>query len=250
MVSAGPGGELGFPRAADRRDHPGAGVLGELDGEMADRARAAGYQDRLPVQRAVGEQAAVRRHGRHAQAGAQLGRDAVRHPDSLSFRHDRPFRGRSPAPAGRGEPEPYALAGPAWVNALAHLVDHAGAVVMRDLKSVDRPGRRPGPGLPVGRIHAGELQPYPDLTRARLRPLDLLDPEHVASWSVAVVHRGSHIVASAGVGVSCRTRSFHRRGRSLPWPGESCLNCRGQESGASAAPSGMTNTLFQPVLLA
>ena len=46
--------------------------VGHLHGEVPDRAGPAGHQHRRTSHRPVGEQAAVRGDGRHAQAGGQL----------------------------------------------------------------------------------------------------------------------------------------------------------------------------------
>ena len=64
--------------AAHGGDDTRPGPFGQFDGEVADRARSAGDQHRLPGHRTVGEQAVMRGHGRNAQRGTQLERGAVR----------------------------------------------------------------------------------------------------------------------------------------------------------------------------
>src|SRR5215813_6541589 len=100
---------------------------------MTDGACAPGYEDRLALDRLVSEQAPMRGHGRHAQAGAKFGRDPVRQGHRPLGRNDRPLRGRAPPAARSGQVSPYSLADAAWVDALAHHVDRASTVVVRDL---------------------------------------------------------------------------------------------------------------------
>jgi len=78
QVGAGLPGQLGLVRAADCRCDPGAEELRQLDGEVPDRAGSASDQDGLAAHGAVGDEAAVRCHRRHAQAGAKLVGRSVR----------------------------------------------------------------------------------------------------------------------------------------------------------------------------
>ena len=219
QVGAGLPGQLGLLRAADRRDHPRAEELGQLDREVADRSGAAGHQDRLARDRAVGGQAAVRGHRGHAQAGPEFGRDAVRQRNRLLVRYDGPLRRRAPPAACRGHarPRPAAPIRPG-VDAIAYRVDHAGAVVVRDLETVDRPRRRSAAGLPVGRVHAGVLDP----TRTSPGPGSGRSTSSTRSTSlpvaVAVVERSSHDWSLAAVAAGRWLRVGYRAAAAGPDP--------------------------------
>ena len=178
---------------------------------MADRARAARDQDGLALDRPVGEQAAVRGHRRHAETRTELDGDAVRQRHRLMFGHHRPLRGGSPPTVRRRQPGPHPLADAALVDARADRVDHSRAIVVRDLEAVDGPGRGPAAGFPVGRVDPGRLDPDPDLPRSGLRPLDVLDPQHLAGRPVPVIQRSLHrVLASGPSGRSARQYSLIR----------------------------------------
>ena len=86
----------------------------------------------------------MRGHRGHAQARAELGRDAVRQRHRLPVGTTVHCAAVPHLTPGRRQPGPDPLADPALVDAVADRVDHAGAVVVRDLEAVDRP-RASGP---------------------------------------------------------------------------------------------------------
>ena len=110
---------------------------------MPDRPGAAGHQNRGVLDRPVPEYQVVRSQGLDAQAGAQLHRDAVGQRDRAVFRDHGPFGGGPPAAAARGEVQPDPLADAVLRPARADRVDDPGAVLMRDLETVDGPGVAP-----------------------------------------------------------------------------------------------------------
>ena len=192
QVGAGAPGQVGLLLAAHRRHDPGAEEFGQLDRVVTHRPCAAGHQDRLAIDGPVGEQAAVRGHRGHAQARAELERGVVRQRHRPIGRDDGPFRRRSPATPGRCQPGPYPLANPALVHSLADRVDHACAVVVRDLEAVDRTRRGSAARLPVGRVDTGEGDLDPDLAGTRLRAVDVLHPQHLSARAEVIVERSSH----------------------------------------------------------
>src|ERR1700733_8557328 len=104
----------------------------------------------------------------------------------MPLRHHGPLRGSSPPLPGRREPQPDPLADAARVHPLADRLDDAGAVVVRDLKAVDRARGEPGPGLVVGGVDAGGVHPDQDLARPGLGPADLLDLQDLGGPGASV----------------------------------------------------------------
>jgi hypothetical protein len=185
-------GELGLLRAAHGGDDLRAGPGGQLDGEVADGSGAAGDQHLAPIDGTVGEQAPVRGHRGHAQAGAELERGACGQRHRLPGRHHRPLRRRAPLPAGRRQPEPDALAGPAGVDALTDRLDHPCAVLVRDLKAVDRARGRAAAALVVGRVDGGDRHLHQDLTGPGCWPLHLRHGQYLGGRAMSLVPGGSH----------------------------------------------------------
>jgi len=128
------------------------------------------------------------------RACAQLSRRGVRQRNGLVFGDRGPFGGGAVAAAVRGEPYPNPLTDAALVDSVAARVDVAGTVVVRDLEAVERAWDRPAAGFHIGGVDAGDLHPYPDLTRCGHRPGNVLDPEHLPGRSEPVVQRGPHDV--------------------------------------------------------
>ena len=192
----------------------------ELDGEVPDRARTAGHQHGAAPHRAVGQHAVVPGHRGHPQAGTELEGHRVGQRHGLALRHHGPFRRGPPAPPVGREPDPDPLADPAGRPARPDRVDHSGAVVVRDLETVDRARGHPGAGLHVGGVDAGRVHPDPDLARPRLRPLHLGHPQHLGGGTGAVIAGGSHVVRLLDApGLIPR----HYR----PWPGATSKNTGG-----------------------
>ena len=170
VVGAGGRGQLRLLRAADGGDHGGVGPAGELDRRVADGAGAALHQHRAPAQRAgadpVGQrlgdgQAAVRGEERDAEGGAEFERRVGAEQHGLPRRDDGVL-GRRPERALVGRlPDPDPLADQHRVDALADGLDRARAVLVRRLAVRARVGV--APGLPVGRVDAGEGDAHPHL---------------------------------------------------------------------------------------
>ena len=90
---------------------------------------------------------------RDAEAGAGIERRVVRQRHRLDRRQGDVFRRRAEGALPLAVPDPDPLADAAAIDALAHRLDRAGAVAVRDDA---REGHGPGaaPGLPVGRVDA------------------------------------------------------------------------------------------------
>ena len=89
-------------------------------------------------------------------------------------------------------PNPDPLAEARFGDAVADLVDDAGAVAVRDEA---RPGDLAGGALArfdVGRVDAGSRELDADLAGAGLRRLDLADAQHLACRTVLLVIGGAH----------------------------------------------------------
>ncbi len=188
--------ELSLFRAADRGDDAGLGPAGQLDGGVADRARAALDQYGAPGQRAEVEpfrqsladgQAAVRGQERDTESGTHVERGRAE-PDDLPGRHGGVLGGGTPRPLPGGLPDPHPFADQLRVDPGADLLDHASAVLAGHLPAVRRCGAGTVAlaGLPVGRIHTGDGHPDQYLARLRLgdRPVDHLQHRLIAGAGV------------------------------------------------------------------
>ena len=163
-------GELGLLRAAHGRDDGRAGPAGELDRRVADGAGAALDQDRRPVSAPGSEpvghrlaegEAAVRGQRRDAEARAEVEATRSRAAAPPAARGTTTPAAVPPRPLPGRLPQPDPLADGGRVDAVADRVDHPGAVLVRGSKPA---GIGVGaPGLPVGRVHAGDRHPDPDL---------------------------------------------------------------------------------------
>ena len=117
---------------------------------MADRARAAGGEDRSARQSSgtetpragVGDrQAAMRRQRRDPEAGADVERHVVGQPDRLALRQDDVLLSRPVRALPGCLPEPHALADARLGYSLADGVDRPRSVLIRhDLGERDLPG--------------------------------------------------------------------------------------------------------------
>src|SRR5262249_49202928 len=96
--------------------------------------------------------------------------------------------GASPLPVPHPHPFAHARRG----NAIAHLVDLAGAVVVGDHARKGDLAREPGAALHVGRIDSGGGELDPHLAAARLRRLDIRHLRHGGGWSVRLVIGSPH----------------------------------------------------------
>ena len=174
--------------AITRRAGPG----GKLHRVVADRAGAAGYQQRLALHRPGDEDAAMRGHARHAQ-GRALGKRHVVGEFGHQIDRERDVfrRGALPAAVALAVVEPDALAEPALGHAGADLIDDPGAVAVGDdARILHR--RRAAPPIGVGRIDAGRLQPHPHLAVAGLRRRQFAADEDLVGRTLPVVPDGAH----------------------------------------------------------
>ena len=194
QVRARGGGHLRLLRAAHGRHHPGARPPRELDRGVADGACAARHQHRLPLDRAVGEEATVRRHRRNPERGAGCPVDAGRERHRLlGWHHDQLGGGPERTPPLRLV-DPHALANTCGWDARPDPFDHAGAVLVRDdaRKGHAEVAVPAAPGLGVGGVHRRGADPNPDLARARLRVGQGANLQHVTRRTLAIVEGGSH----------------------------------------------------------
>ena len=196
-VGAGRARQLALLVRAHRGDDAGAGVLGQLDRVVPDRPGPARDEHGPPgegpaVAAAADEQAVRRGHGRHAEAGAQLVRRVPGQRADVRGGQHGVLGGGAVAVAEGAEEQPHALADGRGLHALAHRVDHADAVLVRDLEVL---GVLPGEaraGLPVRGVHPGAGDADPDLAGAGLGGLDVLDREHLGGRTGTAVDRSLH----------------------------------------------------------
>ncbi len=180
-------GQVTFLRAAHRGDDSRVGPPGELDRRVPNSTRATGHQNGPALQGARSEthrtvlghrQAPVRSQERDAQARAHVVRRHVREEHHVPGRHDGVLLGRA---AGRTLvrrlPDPHPEALQRRLDALTDRVDHAGPVLIGDLRRINRRTRlATSTRLPIGRVDAGAMDPDPHLSRSGLRhrPVDEL----------------------------------------------------------------------------
>jgi hypothetical protein len=215
VVGAGLARELGLGGRAHGGDHARAALLGELDRVMPDRAGTRRDQHRAAVFGAGELDRLIACIGGNAEARARVHRCFRRQRHRLLGRERYVFGGGAEGAPPLSVPDPDLLAHARRWYAVAHRIDLAGAVGVRnDSREGDLAGDA-GAALHVRGVDAGGRQPHPHLTRAGARRFDLGDAQHRAGGSVGLV-----------------ISSTHQRPRGLTCRG---LTCPGLTSSMSAA---------------
>jgi hypothetical protein len=124
----------------------------DLDREASHCAGAAGHQHVVPVDRPITQQAVGGGDGGNAEGGTELEGGAIGQESSPIRRNHCVLGGRPPAVVGRGKQEPDALAHPIHRHSRTDGLDHACAVHVRHLVSVEQARRGPATSLDVGGI--------------------------------------------------------------------------------------------------
>ena len=120
----------GLVVGADGANDRGPGQFGFLDRVVAHCPGASRHQDYFPVNRPVGEEAAVSGHGRHAQAGALLESDGIGHPDRMTRGLDGVFRRRAEGASELGLEQPDPLSQSGLRHPRTQAVDYARPVLV------------------------------------------------------------------------------------------------------------------------
>ena len=226
VVRTGCGREPRLVVAADGGDDGRARPPRELDGGVADRARAAGDEHRPAGQGTRGEPVGPVLGGGQGTVGgdrrdAERGAHVVRRPlgqlgQVADGEHDELLRGAAGAPVLRQHrPDPVAHREPVDVGSDG--VDDTGAVLAGHDLGEGELAHAAGAELPVGRVDAGADDPYPDLARARVGRLAL---DHLEDRAVACLgvdhgtHRASPSSGTCGVPQRTHPADYAARVRS------------------------------------
>ena len=161
---------------------------------MADRAGAAGDQNRLARDRSVAEQAAPRGHAGNAERGAGRERHVGGQRRHQMFGQRNVFgRGAEGAAVALAVEQPDPLPDAEPRDAVADLVDDPGAIAVGDHARKFHRAIAAGAAADIGRIDAGGLQPDADFARAGHRRRHVAIGQHIGCGARALVPDRLHL---------------------------------------------------------
>ena len=174
-------GPTGSGSGDNARPCPG----GELHSEIADGARAPLDQQRLPRDITAVEHGVGRGQPGDAKAGGSVKAHVIGQRDGLRLRQGDMGRGSAEGALPLPVPDPDALAHAGLVHTVAHGLDHAGTIAMRDhcLEGGMGHAGAPASGFHIGGVHPRHGQPHQHLARSGGRGWHLGQGQHVACFA-------------------------------------------------------------------
>ena len=195
-IGAGEARLLCLERRTDRRDHPRAAPFCKLHRIMADRAGAAGDQNRLTRNRSIAEQTTPRGHARDAERSTSRERHIVgqRRHQMLGERYV--FRcgaERAAVALPVIKPNPPTDLKPR--DTVTDLIDNAGAVAVGDHAGKFHRPVATSATAGIGGVDAGGLQPDPDFARSGHRRRHIAKAQHIRRRAGSLIPDGLHHTA-------------------------------------------------------
>lgn len=181
---------------ADGADHRSSAPAGELRSEGTNPTAHTMDEHGRAIDRPVAEDDPMGSDARDTEACAHLVAHILGQCDGSIGRHHGELGGRAHRSVRLRAPHPHALACPASVSVGADLVDHTGAIAVRnDARKGHRAAKPAAALLGVTWVHAGEPHANAHLAWCRVGIGKIADPEDLVGGSLAVIPGCPHVLA-------------------------------------------------------